>query len=90
MLNVWCRISVVAEEVSFGVRLIHFQDGNAVTKGYFWEPVTNNVNTWKMYTLHFTSTSDSEALAIYFRISGSAQSGDVFWDDLSLIEVPVK
>ncbi len=89
-LGVWCRNTVAAGEVALGVRAIQFKDGKPVTVKYNWKPVVNNVNTWQKYTLKFTTPPKNEALSIYLSVSEGVPSGEVFWDDLSLTEVPVK
>ncbi len=89
-LSVWCRNTVSAGNVCPGIRFITFENGKDVSISYRWKPVVNNVNSWQKYTLRFTTPPKTEALAIYLSVSNAVQSGDIFWDDLSLVEVPAK
>ncbi|MEI8246205.1 MAG: hypothetical protein WCI51_10265 [Lentisphaerota bacterium] len=89
-LSVWCRNTVPFGNVCPGIRFIKFENGKAVTITDKWKPVVDNVNSWQKYTLRFTTPPETEALAILFGISEAVSSGDVFWDDLSLAEVPAK
>lgn len=89
-LSVWCRNTVSAGNVCPGIRFITFENGKDVSISYRWKPVVNNVNSWQKYTLTFTTPPKTEALAIYLSVSSAVMSGEVFWDDLSLVEVPPK
>lgn len=89
-LSVWCRNTVSAGNVCLGVRSMKLPGGDSDSIKYNWKPVVNNVNTWQKYTLRFTTPPKNEALAIYFGIAEAVTSGDVFWDDLSMVEVPSK
>lgn len=85
-LSAWCRNTVASGEICLGVRSIDVSKTKTIK--YNWKPVVNNVNTWQKYTLKFTTPPKSEALAVYFRIGGNVPSGEVFWDDVTLMEVP--
>ncbi|MEI6423489.1 MAG: carbohydrate binding domain-containing protein [Lentisphaerota bacterium] len=89
-LSVWCRNTVASGSVSLGVRSMKLPGGDGDSIKYNWKPVVNNVNTWQKYTLRFTTPPKNEALAVYFMISADVSSGEVFWDDLSMVEVPTK
>ena len=87
-LSVWCRNTVASGNVCLGVRSMKLPGGDSDSIKYNWKPVVNNVNTWQKYTLRFTTPPKNEALAIYFGIAETVTSGDVFWDDLSMVEIP--
>ena len=89
-LSVWCRNTVASGNVCFGIRSMKLPGGDSDSLKYNWKPIVNNVNSWQKYTLRFTTPPQNEALAIYFMISESVPSGDIFWDDLSMVEVSAK
>jgi len=89
-LSVWCRNTVPFGNVCLGIREIMFENGKEISINERWKPVVDNVNSWQKYTLRFKTLPKTEALVILFGISEAVSSGDVFWDDLSMAEVPAK
>lgn len=87
-LSVWCRNTVASGGVMLGVRSLMFKNGQDVTIKYNWKPVVNNIATWQLYSLVFKTPPECEAISIYFRVLCNVNAGEVFWDDVSLAELP--
>lgn len=82
-LSGFCRNTVPSGTVALGIRLI---DAANKTIGYSWRTVNPNVQTWSEYGLDFKTTFNTTAVGVYLKLGEDVQSGEAFWDDISIAE----
>lgn len=87
-LYVWCRNTPKNASVGVYVREIRY-DANKKEQsvGYTKRALLlPGRGEWQRAELSFTTQTNTEALAVYLGVNSENESGDIFWDDIVLVE----
>ena len=84
-LSTWNRNTMAAGDIAFGIRYIGAENRSI---DYGWKSIPNNASKWTKYSYDFLPPKGTVEMAIYFKVGRDVISGDTWWDDIFLEEIP--